>query len=97
MRAAEVAGASCATRPVRLRRGKSMRPDFGARSPMMSFNKVDLPLPLRPTRPNLTFGNHGGGALQQQSPAKTEYDLIQSQHRRLVAQAIGGYKAPPNS
>ena len=48
-----VAGASCATCPMRQLRGSETDPDSGASSPETIRKSVDLPAPLRPTSPAL--------------------------------------------
>ena len=47
-------GASCSTRPSRVRAGSEMAPLSDAISPEISRNKVVLPAPLRPTKPART-------------------------------------------
>ena len=44
-------GASCATAPIFQSRGQETSPPSGASSPRITFSSVDLPAPLRPTRP----------------------------------------------
>ena len=46
-------GASCATVPMRAFFGTLAEPASEMRSPRISFKSVDLPVPLRPTRPTL--------------------------------------------
>ncbi len=53
IRLSRVAGASCATPPMRARRGTSISPPSSAISPRISRKSVVLPLPLRPTNPTL--------------------------------------------
>ena len=52
-RLSRVAGASCATPPIRARFGTSISPASSGSSPRISRNSVVLPLPLRPTKPTL--------------------------------------------
>jgi hypothetical protein len=44
-------GASCATSPTRALCGTEIEPPSGAMSPRIRRSRVDLPVPLRPTRP----------------------------------------------
>ncbi|SPP95863.1 protein of unknown function [Bradyrhizobium vignae] len=44
-------GASCARLPMRQRGGRVTEPCSAASSPRITLNSVDLPVPLRPTRP----------------------------------------------
>ncbi|CUW85425.1 hypothetical protein AGR2A_Cc100148 [Agrobacterium genomosp. 2 str. CFBP 5494] len=54
MRDSSVPGASCATWPMRACFGMVTEPPSAARSPVMMRKRVDLPAPLRPTRPAFT-------------------------------------------
>ena len=50
-RLTSVPGASCATAPTRQARGQLTSPSSGCSWPRITLNRVDLPAPLRPTRP----------------------------------------------
>jgi hypothetical protein len=51
-----VSGMSCATSPMRQRGGISTSPASACRRPVSSANRLDLPAPLRPTRPTFSPG-----------------------------------------
>ena len=53
MRLTSLAGASCATPPIRAPRGTEISPVSSVSSPRISRNSVVLPVPLRPTSPTL--------------------------------------------
>ena len=53
IRLSRLAGASCATPPIRARFGTSISPPSSASSPRISRKSVVLPVPLRPTKPTL--------------------------------------------
>ena len=53
MRLTGVAGCSCSTAAMRAALGSAISPPSGDSSPRISLNSVDLPMPLRPTRPTL--------------------------------------------
>ena len=63
-------GASCASRPMRVRCGTTMSPCSGAISPAMARNSVVLPAPLRPTRPTRIPSGMVAEASVEQEPCR---------------------------
>ena len=90
IRLSRVAGASCATPPIRARFGTSISPASSASSPRISRNSVVLPLPFRPTNPTLC-----PAGISAEASSKSFLPSIEKLMLRIASMRRDVARAPP--